>query len=46
MSFGLTNQSLKSLSQIGVFVQWRVGERASTPCIPPTVKHRGGSVIV
>ena len=25
---------------------WRVGERAATPCITPTVKHGGGSVMV
>ena len=28
------------------YVQWRVGERAATPCITPTVKHGVGSVIV
>ena len=42
------NQSLKSLGQIGgsMCVQLRVGERAATPCITPTVKHRGGSIMV
>ena len=29
-----------------VYVWQRVGERAAIPCITPTVKHRGGSVIV
>ena len=29
-----------------VYVWWRVGERAETPCIRRTVKHGGGSVMV
>ena len=29
-----------------VYVQWRVGERAPTPCIIPTIKHRRDSVII
>lgn len=33
-------------SHRSVYVRRRVGERAATPCIPPTVKHRKSSVIV
>ena len=38
-SFEVINQSLKS-------VWWWVGKRAATPCITPTVKHRGGFLMV
>ena len=27
-----------------VYVWWRVGERAATPCISSTIRHRGSSV--
>ena len=43
-SFRRTDQSSKSLIQIGGSVWWRVGERAALPSITPAVKHRGGSV--
>ena len=29
-----------------VYEQWRVGERAATFCITPTIKHGGGSAMV
>ena len=38
------NQSSKSFGQIGtVYVQQKVGERAATPSITPTVKHEEGT---
>ena len=29
-----------------VYMELKVGERAATPCIIPTVKHGGGSILV
>ena len=43
-----TNESKFKIFQSNkrVYMLWRVSERAATPCITPTVKYGGGSVMV